>query len=84
MPHRNSRIVLRLGLPGDYRLFFLGEGAGGGALAMNVLLMQQWGTLASNPRELKSSRRTLCSACKDFFIPFTHARVVPVGFPPQL
>ena len=22
MPHRNSRIVLRLGLPGDYRLFF--------------------------------------------------------------
>ena len=51
---------------------------------MNVLLMQQWGTLASNPRELKSSRRILCSACKDFLIPFTHARVVPVGFPPQL
>ena len=63
--------------------FFFWKGAGGGALAMTVLLMQQWGTLASNPRELKSFRRTLCSACKDFFIPFTHARVVPVGFPPQ-
>ena len=46
MPHRNSRIVLRLGLPGDYRFFFFGGRLGVGALAMNVLLMQQWGTLA--------------------------------------
>ena len=31
MPHRNSRIVLRLGLPGDYRFFFFGGEAGGGS-----------------------------------------------------